>query len=347
MRIVSDKKTGAAVLSVASNTLLIIFKIIVGLLIGSVAVLSEAIHSGIDLVAAIIALFAVRVSGQKADKGHPYGHGKVENVSGTVEALLIFAAAAWIIYEAIHKLLNPQAIDVPAWGVGVMLLSAIANLLVSQRLFKVGKETDSIALQADGWHLRTDVYTSLGVMTGLLVIWVVGMVSPGTDIRWLDPVVAIAVALMILKAAWDLTRASARDLLDASLPDGDIDWISQYVCETWTAVRSFHHLRTRKAGSYRFIDFHLVVDDRMSVGAAHSLGDEIVAAIKERLPDSRVQIHMEPCDFDCPASCASGCEVPENEREAQKAARLAPKGESSRLHFPEEAEQDWETHVKS
>jgi cation diffusion facilitator family transporter len=345
--LIADRKTGTAVLSVASNTLLIVFKVVVGILIGSVAVLSEAIHSGIDLVAAIIALVAVRVSGHEADEGHPYGHGKVENISGTIEALLIFAAAAWIIYEAVHKLLSPEAIDVPAWGVGVMLLSAVANLFVSRRLFKVGKETDSIALQADGWHLRTDVYTSLGVMAGLLVIWVVGMVSPETDVRWLDPVVAIVVALMILKAAWDLTRASARDLLDASLPEGDVGWICRYVCETWPAVRSFHHLRTRKAGSYRFIDFHLVVDDHMSVGEAHALGDEIVLAIKQRLPDSRVQIHMEPCDFDCPVSCASGCEVPEGEREAQKAERIAHREELERLHAPKETGREWKTDVES
>lgn len=343
----NKEKTSIARLSIISNATLVALKLAVGIMIGSVSVISEAIHSGIDLVAAIIALFAVRVSGHEADEGHPYGHGKVENISGTVEALLIFAAAAWIIYEAIHKLLNPEAIDVPAWGVGVMLLSAIANLFVSRRLFKVGKETDSIALQADGWHLRTDVYTSLGVMVGLLIIWVVGMISPGTDVRWLDPVVAIAVALMILKAAWDLTRASARDLLDASLPEEDIGWICKYVCETWPAVRSFHHLRTRKAGSYRFIDFHLVVDDHMSVGEAHNLGDEVVVAIKERLPDSRVQIHMEPCDFDCPASCASGCEVPEAEREARKVERHDHKKELETGRAPEDQDQGWKTDVES
>lgn len=321
MPVAINSKTGAAVLSVASNTLLIVFKITVGLVIGSVAVISEAIHSGIDLVAAVIALFAVRVSGHEADESHHYGHGKVENIAGTVEAVLIFAAAAWIIYEAVRKLINPEAIEMPVWGVGVMLVSAIANVFVSRRLFKVGRETDSVALQADAWHLRTDVYTSLGVMVGLLIIWVVDLISPGTDVRWIDPAVAIVVALMILKAAWDLTRASARDLLDASLPEEDVAWISSYVCQRWPAVRSFHNLRTRKAGSYRFIDFHLVVDDHMSVGEAHALGDEIVSAIKQRFADARVQIHVEPCDFACRESCATGCEVPAEQRESVKAER--------------------------
>jgi cation diffusion facilitator family transporter len=315
----AHKKTSVAALSVLSNGLLIVFKVAVGLLIGSVSVLSEAIHSGVDLIAAVIALFAVRAASQEADERHPYGHGKFENVSGTVEALLIFGAAAWIIYEAVHKLVRPQEIDMPAWGVGVMLVSALVNIAVSKRLFKVGKETDSVALRADAWHLRTDVYTSLGVMSGLLVIWVAGMISPGLDLRWLDPVVAIAVALMIMKAAWDLTRESARDLLDVSLPDTDVDWIAGFVTGGWPAVRSFHHMRTRKAGSNRFIDFHLAVDDHMSVGAAHSLGDEIVVAIKEHLPESHVHIHVEPCDFECRVSCASGCSVkPEARKRRQE-----------------------------
>ena len=279
---ISNRKTSTALLSVLSNGLLIILKVVVGVLIGSVSVISEAIHSGVDLIAAVIALFAVRASGREADERHPYGHGKFENVSGTIEALLIFVAAIWIIYEAVHKLVSPQAIDVPAWGVGVMLVSAIVNTLVSRRLFKVGEETDSMALQADAWHLRTDVYTSVGVMLGLLVIWIVGLVSPGVDLRWLDPVVAIVVALMIMKAAWDLTRRSARDLLDVSLPEEDVNWIADFVTTKWPQVRSFHNLRTRKAGPNRFIDFHVAVDDTMPVGEAHALGDEIVAAIKER-----------------------------------------------------------------
>lgn len=323
----ANKKTSVAALSVVSNSLLIILKVVVGLLIGSVSVLSEAIHSGVDLIAAVITLFAVRASSQEADERHPYGHGKFENISGTIEALLIFAAAAWIIYEAVHRLIRPQEIDMPFWGVGVMLVSALVNTAVSKRLFKVGKETDSVALQADAWHLRTDVYTSMGVMAGLLVIWVGGMISPGLNLRWLDPVVAILVALMIMKAAYDLTRDSARDLLDVSLPDEDVEWIAGFVTNGWPAVRSFHNLRTRKAGANRFIDFHLAVDDQMSVADAHVLGDEIVVAIKERLPESRVDIHVEPCDFTCKVSCGSGCSVDEESRRrgrARSAARRAP-----------------------
>jgi cation diffusion facilitator family transporter len=314
----TKRKIGVAVLSVASNCLLIALKLVVGVLMGSVAVISEAIHSGIDLVAAVIALVAVRASSHDPDERHPYGHGKYENISGTIEALLIFAAAVWIIYEAAHKLVNPQEIDMPVWGAGVMLVSVIVNILVSRRLFKVGRETDSVALQADAWHLRTDVYTSVGVMVGLLVIWVVGMIRPELDISWLDPTVAILVALMIMKAAWDLTRESARDLLDVSLPHEDVSWIADFIAEGWPAVRSFHHLRTRKAGPNRFVDFHVVVDDKMSVAESHALADEIVAAIKDRVPESRVNIHVEPCVYQCKESCVEGCSVDEGTRSARR-----------------------------
>jgi len=313
----TDQKTSVALLSVCSNTVLIVLKVVVGLLIGSVAVLSEAIHSAVDLVAAVIALFAVRASGQEPDERHPFGHGKYENLSGTIEAVLIFGAAAWIIYEAVRKLMSPEPVETPVWGVGVMLVSALANLFVSRRLFRVGKATDSVALQADGWHLRTDVYTSAGVMVGLLIIWLVGVIDPSVDLHWLDPVVAILVALLILKAAWDLTREAARDLLDVSLPGEDVGWIKDHVLATWPQVCSFHRLRTRKAGPNRFIDFHVAVDDKMSVGEAHALGDEIVLAIKERLPASRVNIHIEPCDHTCKPSCEEGCPLEVSGRHRQ------------------------------
>src|SRR5512136_299897 len=141
------QKSAVAWLSVISNTALVTGKLIIGLAIGSVSVISEAIHSGVDLLAAVISLFAVKTSNKRADEEHPFGHGKVENISGTVEALLIFVAAGWIFYEAVYKLIRPQMLDAPVLGVAVMLVSAVVNFIVSRKLFKVGKETDSVALQ--------------------------------------------------------------------------------------------------------------------------------------------------------------------------------------------------------
>jgi len=287
------QKIGVALLSVVSNSSLVGLKIIVGLAIGSVAVISEAIHSGVDLLAALIALFAVRTSGKPADQGHPYGHGKFENVSGTVEALLIFVAAGWIIWEAVHRLLRAQPLEAPGWGIAVMALSAAVNVAVSSLLFKVGRETDSPALQADAWHLRTDVWTSLGVLGGLGAI-ALGQALFSVDLHWLDAVAAIAVALLIVRAAWRLTQRAGRDLLDVSLPPEEDQWIREYLRNEAGPAYGYHHLRTRKAGAHRFVEFHLWVDPQMSVEDSHALGDRLVAGIKQRFPRTRVIVHVEP-----------------------------------------------------
>ena len=290
------RKTGVARLSVVSNTLLVCFKLVVGLLTGSVSILSEALHSAVDLIAAAIALFAVKKAGEPEDEHHRFGHGKFENISGFIEALLIFVAALWIIYEAISKLLHPEALQAIGWGVTVMVISALANTLVSSMLFKVAKETDSIALQADGWHLRTDVWTSAGVAVGLGVMMIgEKFAPPTTNLHWIDPVAALVVALLILKAAWKLTRQSLKDLLDTSLDEEEVGWIEEYLRQLPDGACGYHHLRTRKAGPVRFIELHLLVKPEMTVEASHELADELVAAIKRQFDRARVLIHVEPC----------------------------------------------------
>jgi len=311
---IQRRKSAVALLSVASNATLVVLKIIVGVMIGSVSVISEAIHSGVDLLASLIALIAVRTSGKPADERHPFGHGKIENISGTVEALLIFVAAIWIIYEAVVRLRYPKSMTEASWGVGVMLVSAVANIIVSTMLFKVGKQTDSAALKADAWHLRTDVYTSGGVMVGLGLIWIGGQVMPGRNFQWIDPIAAIGVAMLILRAAYKLTVESGRDLLDASLPPDEEDWIRNYIAGLHGVVHGFHHLRTRKSGSQRFVQFHLLVSADMSVEQSHRLNDDIVVAIKERFPSSTVTIHIEPCDASCTPECIEGCLLGEKQR---------------------------------
>jgi len=313
----SDKrKVAVALLSVISNTTLVLLKLFVGMMIGSVSVISEAIHSGVDLLAAIIALFAVRTSGKPADKEHPFGHGKFENISGTVEALLIFIAAIWIIYEAIEKLRHPASMGSVTWGVYVMLASSIINLFVSEMLFKVGKETDSIALQADAWHLRTDVYTSAGVMIGLSCIWGGEKFFPGMDLAWVDPAAALGVALLIIKAAYSLTVKSARDLLDVSLPPEDEAAIRKHIASFSPTICAFHSLRTRKSGSYRFAEFTLMVDSDMSVEESHRITEEVTDAINAQFPHISVTIHIEPCDGTCIPKCLEGCFL--NEEELRK-----------------------------
>ena len=308
------RKERVALLSVLSNTTLVVMKLIVGLWIGSVAVISEAIHSGVDLVAAVIALFSVKTSSLPADGKHPFGHGKIENISGTVEALLIFIAAGWIIWESVVKLLSPWPVATVGWGVAVMFISAVANSVVARMLFRVGKETDSVALIADGWHLRTDVYTSAGVMAGLAVIWVGESLFPDVELHWLDPVAAIGVALLIVKAAWDLTRQSTGGLMDETLPPEEEEEIRRLIRSLQPVIHGYHQLRTRKAGHYRFIEVHIQVDGRMSVANAHRLNQDLVKRIKDRFPYATVTVHTEPCDGKCAEKCLAGCLLNEEER---------------------------------
>lgn len=303
------RKANVALLSVISNSTLVVLKLTIGILIGSVSVISEAIHSGVDLIAAGIALFAVKKAGKPADKRHPFGHGKIENISGTIEALLIFAAAIWIIIEAVRKLLSPGPIESVGWGVIVMLFSATANYFVSGLLFKVGRETDSVALQADGWHLRTDVYTSAGVMAGLITIYVGRIYFPGVNLHWIDPVAALFVAILILKAAYDLTKQAAVDLLDTSLPVGEVELIRKSILSRSSDIIGFHDLRTRKAGSERFVEMHLVVDSKLSVEKSHKITDDITDAILRELPETDVTIHVEPCNGECDPTCKQDCKL--------------------------------------
>lgn len=295
---VQAAKNRAALLSIASNSILIILKVIVGIMMQSVSVISEAVHSGLDLVAALIAWFSIRESGKPADDEHRFGHGKIENVAGTIEALLIFGAAFYIIWEAVHKL-RAGSVDIESlgWGAGVMAVSAIANYLVSRHLLNVAIKTDSVALEADAMHLRTDVYTSVGVLGGLMAIKLTG-------IAVLDPIVAIVVALMIIKAAWDLTKTAFFHVLDVKLPDDEEALILDVMERYKGRFIEYHKLRTRKSGHVRHIDMHLVVPKKMTVEAGHTLTHEITDDIENSLAHSHTLVHIEPCQSSC-----DGCTI--------------------------------------
>lgn len=292
------KKANAAKLSIISNTSLVILKLIVGIVTSSVSVISEAIHSGLDLIAAIIAYIAVKQSNNPPDEEHNFGHGKIENVSGAIEALLIFLAAALIIWEAFDKLYHPNAMPKVDLGIAVMGLSSIVNWFISCRLMKVAKETDSLALEADAWHLRTDVYTSLGVLVGLVLIRI-------TNQPILDPIFAIGVALIIIKAAYDLSSQALEDLLDKKLPDSEEMILKEVIQERCPKVIDFHNFRSRKAGNRRFVEFHLVLPNQMTLQEAHYICDKIEEALIEKLDTVEVLIHTEPDE-----NTAKPCEKP-------------------------------------
>ncbi len=281
-----NKKVKVARLSILSNSGLIILKVIVGISSGSVSIISEAIHSFMDLLASVVAFFSVRISDTPADERHPYGHGKFENISGVVEALLIFIAAFWIIYEAVKKIIQPSEVENIGFGVAVMIISAIVNVLVSRKLYIVARETDSVALEADALHLKTDVYTSVGVSAGLLLMWISGF-------HLVDPIIAIFVALLILKESYELFSKAYAPLLDLALPANDVTHIAAIIQKHCTADMSFHNLRTRKAGNYRYVDFHLNLDPNKTVREAHELCDLIEENIKAEFDYTEVTIHVE------------------------------------------------------
>ncbi|MRR06165.1 MAG: cation transporter [Deltaproteobacteria bacterium] len=282
------EKVKAARISVLSNSVLVSMKLTVGIFMGSVAVLSEAIHSGLDLLASIIAFYAVGKSGKPADERHPYGHGKWENVSGVVEALLILAAAVYIVYEAAQRLTGGAEIKHLGLGTAVMATSALVNWFVSRYLFKVARQTRSVALEADAWHLKADVYTSLGVLAGLALIAV-------TNITILDSVVAIVVALLIIKSSIKLTISAMGDIFDVRLPAEDEAKIRQVLSRHEGSCINFHRLRSRKSGSDRFIDMHIVVPRKWSIEEAHTESDLIEEEIRQALPNTEVIIHIDPC----------------------------------------------------
>ncbi len=281
-----------AKISIWSNTALTVLKLAVGLLMFSVSVLSEAIHSGMDLLAAIIANIAVMVSARPPDKEHSYGHGKYENLSAVAEAILIFVAAAIIIIESILKLLHPAEVGYLNAGIAVMGISALVNLAVSRKLSMVAKQTDSAALEADALHLSTDVWTSVGVLGGLVLIRISGL-------EVLDPIIAIAVALAIIHAAWVLVRRSARDLADATLPDAELEKIKAIVARHRDKYVEFHGLRARRSGAQRHIDLHLVLAKDTRVEEAHEICDLIDSEVEKEIDGSEVLVHIEPCAHEC------------------------------------------------
>lgn len=260
-------------------------KLVVGIVSGSVSIISEAIHSSMDLLAALIAFFSVKVSDDPPDSKHPYGHGKVENISGVIEAILIFAAAGLIIFQAVRKLAGePYELEIVWIGMLIMIVSAIVNFIVSRRLYNIARKTKSIALEADALHLKTDVYTSAGVAAGLGLIAVTGL-------KWLDPVVAILVAFLIVYESFLLLKKAFSPLIDTAWSEDEIKVLEKRLSKMSV---NYHDLRTRKAGSYRFIDMHVVIPEDRSVGDAHRYCDEIEDELSRNYENLSVVTHIEP-----------------------------------------------------
>jgi cation diffusion facilitator family transporter len=283
-------KQRTALLSVGSNSALILLKVIAGTLTGSVAILTEAMHSSIDLVASVVALLSVRIADEPADEGHSYGHEKVENLAAAFEAVLILVGSAVIAFEAIRRLVTGGSTHTLGIGIGVIAFSAVANLVVSTVIARGGRRTNSPALEGDAAHLRTDALSSLAVLVALVLV-------KATGAQWIDPVAALLVASTIVITGVRLLVRSGEVLVDQALPAEETEAIIAAIQGfDDAAIIGFHQLRTRRGGSKRYVDVHIQFRRGTSLEqahrAAHALQDQIAAA----LGGADVLIHLEPED---------------------------------------------------
>jgi len=283
-------KARAAGLSIFSNSLLIVLKLIAGGITGSIAIITEAVHSSIDLIASIVAFYSVRKADQPADEDHPYGHQKVENLAAVIEGMLILVGAAIIVFESIRRLFSGFEVESLGVGIAVIAFSMVANVAVSTFLYRRARATDSPALEADAAHLRTDAMTSGGVLIGLVLVQVTG-------IEQFDPATALLVAGAIVYAGVRILNRSSRVLVDEALPPDELAAVAKAIEDYGAAeVVGFHKLRARRAGSRRYVDLHVQFRDGTSLSRAHEVSHELQHAIRERLRGADVLIHLEPED---------------------------------------------------
>ncbi len=281
-------KSRAAAISIGSNALLIALKVAAGAITGSIALLTEAVHSSIDLVASIIALVSVRKADEPPDREHPYGHEKAENLAAAIEGMLILIGAGIIIYEATHRLVVGAEIERLGVGLAVIGFSAVANLGVSAYLGRRARALRSAALEGDAAHLRTDALTSAGVFLGLGLVAITGNAV-------FDPIAALVVAVAIVGAGLRILTRSSRVLLDEAPPPEELDRVEAAIARARPPeMVGYHKLRARRAGARSYFDLHVQFRDGTTLEDAHRLAHRLRNAIEAEIPDSDVLIHVEP-----------------------------------------------------
>jgi cation diffusion facilitator family transporter len=284
---------------------LIILKVAVAVITGSISIMAQAADSLLDLFAVVITIMAIRIAARPADEDHPFGHSKAENIAAVTQAVLIFGAGAYIIYCAVRRIIEGATLELTEAGIGIMLVSIIVSIFLSRHLLKVSRNTGSIALEANARNIAADVYSAAGVLAALVAIRFTGF-------NLLDPIIALAVSLLILKAGYDVMRKSFGGLIDVRLPQSEEDEIRAAIQQFGCQTGGFHRLRTRTAGRQRYIDLHMVVPKETSVEEAHRMCDQLEQDIKTRLPHSSITIHVEPGDINC-MTCSVSCTIRDNE----------------------------------
>ena len=291
------EKTTAALSSVIAAVGLTSFKIVVGLLTNSLGILAEAAHSGLDLIAALMTFFAVRVADKPADREHPFGHGKAENVSALFETLLLLATSVWIVYEAIHRLTSPQVhVAVSVWSFIVMGTSIVVDVTRSRILRRAAKKFNSQALEADALHFSTDIWSSSVVILGLVLV-VIGRVVPALAfLEKGDAVAALMVAVIVVFVGGQLGVRSIQALLDAAPKNGEYEMILKEVSRI-RAVTNVHALRIRSSGAGWFVDLHVTMDGNITLNESHRVTERIEKKVHDILLLSDVTVHVEPLEL--------------------------------------------------
>jgi len=292
-------KAGATKLLIGVVVGLIILKVVVGWLTGGISILAQAADSLLDLFAGIITFSAIRFAAKPADAEHQYGHGKAEDIAGVGQGILIFVAGGLIIYRAIDRIMKPSSIELPEAGIAVMAVSIVVSILLSRHLLRVSRRTGSVALEANARNIAADVYSTSVVLVGLAILRF-------TKLNIIDPILAIGVAIYILKIALDTIRKPVSGLLDEKLPPSEQAVIEDSLRKRSYEVFGFHALRTRRAGSQSYIDLHLVMNRGISLEQAHQICDQIEVEIQSALREASVTIHAEPCDEEC-EQCSAIC----------------------------------------
>ena len=293
---------GAARLFLATVITLIVLKMVVGVITGSISIWAQLADSSLDLLAAIITFITVGISAKPADEEHPFGHGKMEDIAAAIQAVLLLGAAGSISYAAINRIIVGSTIQLTEAGIGVMLFSMVVSILLAHHLFRVARTTGSVALEANAHNMTGDIYSTAGVMVGLVVVRFTGLTI-------IDPIFALIVALLILEMAYRVARMAISGLLDARLPKAEEDEIISCIKEHTSQLAGFHEVRTRKSGSQRFIDFHMMLPKNTSVEEAHKMCDHLEEDMKNRLPNSNITIHVEPCNVECDQCLISSCSL--------------------------------------
>ncbi len=302
-----QKRLTAARLAIITATILAIIKLITGIITGSMALLSSAADSLLDILMSLGNFFALKQAHKPADATHPYGHGKYETAATFLQSVLVGVSGGYILYESIHRLSRGATLTHVDVGIGVLALSVLVSWLLSRYLKRVGKQTESSALQADALHYATDVYSNLVLLVGLVAVNTLGW-------QWLDPALSVGVGIYVLKAAYGLFRSCLDEFLDAGLPAEQLEKISQCIEQHRSDVTGYHHLRSRRSGTKRLIDFHLTFCRFKTIQEAHAIADAVEKDIQQQIPNADITIHLEPTECEQCRNCTT-CNAPCEARE--------------------------------